>query len=137
MGWRTIKKTGNGGRGGRVCTYAIRATRHTGKLAVTITNKTMRRMKWKLGDRIHFLIDTDSGLLGLQRTTDLTGFTLSSAGGKKSKNTVNRNTCVKGKLQPSDLACCVNGSPREFDMEDLIIDDSEDIIAFSLLNNQN
>lgn len=129
MAWRVIKTSGRGGRNSSI-DYVLRIANHTGKLAVTVPEKTMRRLKWKRGDRVEFLIDDESRLLGIRRTTDSNAFTLSHPGGKTNST---KHAACKCTLPDGYLSKCVNGSPRVFMSHEVVIDDDQDMIAVELL----
>lgn len=132
MAWRIIKASGRGGRNSSI-DYVLRIVSQGEKLVVTIPEKTMKRLKWKLGDRVQFLIDDQSHMFGVRRTTDLNALTLTHHGKRGST----KHSVCKCKLTQEDLAKCVNGSPRLFSMSDVLIDDDEDMISVELLPNGN
>jgi hypothetical protein len=135
MAWKKIEKKG-GGRSGGAVNYAVRVSRMANnKLSVTLSESMLRRLKWKQGDRVHLLIDQQNNMLGLQRTTDLSGRTLTAmSGGNSAKRTKTKHAVVRGGLTAAIIKRCVNGSPREFSVDEVIIDDQEDIVAIELLS---
>lgn len=133
MAWEAIQRARPGG-GGHAVDYAIRIAAHQGnKLAVTIAAPLMRKLRWKIGDRVHFLIDRERGLIGLQRTTDFHGITITLMGGKSSSGGRVKHGLVKLALPAEVTKRCVNGQPRRIDDADVIIDDAEDIVAVGML----
>jgi len=117
--------------------YALRLARYGGDkiLSVTLSEKMIKRLKWKLGDRVHFIIDEKGEMFGLQRTTDLSGKTVTHNSAKKScRQAVVRITCPDSKTLDK---ICIPKQPRVFDIADVLIDDGEDILAIELLKDPN
>ena len=131
MGWQKIETRGHRKGGGPV-DYLLRLSKQgEKKLAVTMSEKCLRLLRWKQGDRVYLLVDEESGMIGLQRTVSIDGRTLSSAGG--SKDSKSKHVTIKITMEPSMLDRCVNGQPRVFHKDDLIIDDDSDIVAVELI----
>ena len=133
MTWETV--TNSTGRGRRhLVDYAIRLSVHADKkLAVTISASLLRKLRWKIGDRVHFLRNGEKKLVGLQRTTDIGGFTITQLGGKSSKAARIQHGAFKMALPPDVIKECVNGTPRIFDFGDIVIEDAEDIVAVPMV----
>lgn len=134
MTWERIKSSATRGRGRTKIDYGLMMSRHSSsRLAITIAEPLMRRLKWKLGDRVHFLIDDANEMFGLQRTTSIEGRTLTTSGGPE-KSPRRKHGFVKITIpEMSVLIRCVNGAPRRFGIDEVLIDDSEDIVAVDLL----
>ena len=82
MGWEVIRaKVGRNA----VVRYQMRISRNQNKsIAFQVSRNFMKQMRWQVHDRVVFLVDRDSGLLGVRRTSDRNGYMITH-NGKKDK----------------------------------------------------
>jgi hypothetical protein len=137
MAWEVVgKKVAHGG--GRI-SYMIRMARYeNGIVSLSLSRDLLKMMRWVEGDKVHLLVDRDENLIGIKRTTDFSGRSLTFAGARDSK------IAIKGKL-PTSLVFrarvddavtprVVGEEPRFLFKDDLVIDEDQNVVAFAMLD---
>ena len=128
MSWKIVNETASArGRSGRV-NYSVRLSRHTsGAVCIAISEEYMKSIRWKPGDRVNVLLDEENGLLGLARTTDIKGYTIS-----KQKAATTGNIKIKFRdCDPNQVV--LSDSPRLLTKEHVRFDKECDLIKVRLL----
>ena len=137
MAWEVVgKKVAHGG--GRI-SYMVRIARYeSGLVSVSLSRDLLKSMRWVEGDKVHLLVDRDENLVGIKRTTDISGRSLTFAGARDSKKAAKgkmpTSLIFRARVDDSVAHRVVGEEPRFLFKDDLVIDEDQNVVAFPMLD---